>query len=145
MRRWLAATAILALLAAAWYWARPLPPVPCSHLQHWNATESAGRCVMATGLRLDSYDPLGNDMRQLPDRLTVKGNLIIYGTRIETLPASLVVEGDLVLHKTLVGRLPADLVVNGDLDVYMGFGSPEVRCADIPASVVIKGNRFCHN
>ena len=89
--------------------------------------ESAGRCVIGKSLRLNSYDPLANDLRQLPDRLTVKGNLVIYGTSIETLLASLVVEGNLVLHKTHVGRLPANLVVNGDLDVYMGFGSPELR------------------
>ena len=144
-RRWLLLGCALALLAAGLYWAWPLPPVPCSHLQHWNAADSAGRCVIDTSLRLDSYDPWAKDLRQLPDRLTVRGNLIIYGTRIESLPASLVVEGNLVLHKTHIGRLPADLVVNVDLDVYMGFGSPELRCADIPASVVIKGQRLCHN
>ena len=144
-RRWLFAGCAAPLLAAGLYWARPLPPVPCSHIQHWKAVESARRCVVGENLRLDNYDPLAKDLRQLLDRLTVKGNLVIYGTRIETLPASLVVEGNLVLHKTHIGRLPADLVVNGDLDVYMGFGSPELRCTDVSASVVIKGMRLCHN
>lgn len=144
-RRCLVAGSAVTLLAAGLYWAWPLPPVPCSHLQHWKAVEFAGRCVIDTSLRLDSYDPLAKDLRQLPDHLTVKGNLVVYGTQIETLPASMIVEGNLVLHKTRIGRLPADLVVSGDLDVYMGFGSPELRCADIPASVVIKGSRLCHN
>lgn len=137
--------ALAALAAAGIYIAWPPAPVPCSALQHWGATESGGRCLINTSLRLDSYDTQSRDLRRLPARLTVKGNLVIYGTRIDALPDSLMVEGNLVLHKTSIGKLPADLVVNGDLDTYAGFGSPPLLCSEISPTVIIKGSRGCSN
>lgn len=98
---------------------------------------NAGRCMVAGNLTVEG------DIRALPPALTVKGNLVIRGTQIETLPQDLVVEGNLILYKTLIARLPAGLRVDGDLDAYGGVGSPGLRCEDVLASV--KGKKACNS
>lgn len=137
--------ALASLAAAGLYIVWPPVPAPCSTLQRWDATESGDRCLINTSLRLDSHDPQTRDLRRLPSQLTVKGNLVIHGTRIDALPDALIVEGNLVLYKTSIGELPADLVVHGDLDTYAGFGSPPLPCSGISPTVIIKGSRGCSN
>jgi hypothetical protein len=126
------------LLAGGIYILRPAPPAPCESLQKFGAIEQAGRCVINRSITLE-----GN-LRRLPDRLTIKGNLTISGTYIEELPRTMVVEGALFLYKTSIAKLPPDLQVQGSFDQYSGFGSPGVKCNAIPKTTFIKGHRNCH-
>lgn len=107
----------------------------CESLAAFGAKVEGERCVVAGDLRLEG------GMEGLPPNLVVQGDLFINGTYIEQLPSGLVVEGNLELYKTSIGALPADLHVQGDFDNYLGFGSPDIPCAEIPASVVIEGDR----
>ena len=107
----------------------------CESLAAFGAQVDGERCVVAGDLRLEGA------MEGLPPNLVVQGDLIINGTYIDQLPSGLVVEGNLELYKTSIGALPDDLRVQGDFDNYLGFGSPDITCAEIPASVVIEGNR----
>ena len=128
----------LALLGGGIYSALPSPPALCLSLQRFGAVETGGRCVVKGDVKLEGA------VKRLPDHLTVQGNLRLNGTQIVELPVALIVEGDLFLYKTGIGKLPADLTIGGNFDPYGGFGSPGIRCDDIPPSVVIKGQRNCN-
>ncbi|MBD1856733.1 hypothetical protein Q2T42_26445 [Leptolyngbya boryana CZ1] len=129
---------IFPLLASGIYILRPAPPEPCESLRKFGAIEQAGRCIINRSVTLE-----GN-LKRLPDRLTIKGNLTISGTYIEDLPSAMIVEGTLFLYKTSIAKLPPDLQVQGSFDQYSGFGSPGVKCSAIPKTAFIKGHRNCH-
>lgn len=120
-------------LIVFFYW--PEKMYTCESLAAFGARLEGERCVVPADLRLEGA------FEGLPPNLVVQGNLFISGTYIDELPVGLVVEGNLELYKTRIGALPEGLLVKGDFDNYLGFGSPDMRCAEIPASVVIQGNR----
>lgn len=125
--------AVSAALTGLGLWAVwPRPPV-CESV---GARQEAGRCVFAGDL------VLRGDIAALPEGLEVRGDLTIEGTAIQRLPAGLSVAGDLTLYKTSIGALPEGLRVGGDFTNYLGFGSPVIRCAEVPASVIIRGDNL---
>jgi hypothetical protein len=128
--QWIISASIV--LAVAIYWTMPTPPPTCQSLQRFGAVEINGRCVVDRSIKIE-----GN-VNKLPDRLTVKGDLNIYGSYVTELPVALIVEGNLDLYKTSIGKIPPDLQVGRSLTTYLGFGSPEIRCQDIPKTAVIK-------
>lgn len=129
----------LAGIAGVLYFFLPKPPATCESLQRFGAISEQGRCLIKRSVTIE-----GN-INQLPDRLTVQGDLTISGTYITKLPKAMVVEGNLFLYKTSIAKLPADLKVGQGFDQYSGFGSPGVRCDAIPKTVEIKGSRNCHS
>ena len=108
----------------------------CASFARFGAELQGGRCVVADDLTLEG------DVDGLPPNLVVQGNLTINGTNIGYLPVGLVVDGNLDLYKTSIGALPENLVVGGNFTNYLGFGSPDILCAEIPASVVIRGQNL---
>lgn len=120
-------------LIAFFFW--PEKPYTCESLAVFGARIAGERCVVPGDLRLEGA------IDGLPPNLIVQGDLFISGTGIAVLPVGLVVEGNLELYKTSIGALPADLQVAGNFDNYLGFGSPDIRCDEIPPSVIIRGNR----
>lgn len=120
-------------LMAFFFW--PEKPYTCENLAALGARIEGERCVVPGDLRLEGA------IDGLPPHLVVQGDLFISGTGIAVLPVGLVVEGNLELYKTSIGALPADLRVAGNFDNYLGFGSPDIPCAEIPPSVIIRGNR----
>lgn len=120
-------------LVVFFFW--PEKPYTCESLAAFGARLDGERCVVPGDLRLEGA------IAGLPPRLVVQGDLFISGTGIAVLPVGLVVEGNLDLYKTSIGALPEGLQVAGNFDNYLGFGSPDIRCDEIPPSVVIRGNR----
>ena len=132
MRKMLVLVGLFGLFAF-FFW--PEKPYTCESLAAFGARLDGERCVVPGDLRLEGA------IDGLPPHLVVQGDLFISGTGIDVLPASLIVEGNLELYKTSIGALPADLRVAGDFNNYLGFGSPDIRCDEIPPSVIIQGNR----
>ena len=137
-RNKLFAMSALVVIGVDFFW--PQQVVTCAVLAEFGAVVEGDRCIMSADLTLEG------DVAALPPNLVVKGDLSINGTYIDHLPAGLVVEGSLDLYKTSIGALPENLSVGGDFTNYLGFGSPDLLCAEIPASVVIRGqNLGCSN
>ena len=122
---------VLGIVAFFWW---PEKRYACESLAAFGARRAGEQCVVAGDLHLEGA------IDGLPPNLVVQGDLLISGTYLDELPSGLVVEGNLELYKTNIGALPADLQVQGDFDNYLGFGSPDIACAEIPASVIIGGN-----
>jgi hypothetical protein len=122
------------IAAVAAYLALRPDRASCEDLSSAGAVRRGSACVVDGPLLLEA-----THWKALPDDLTVHGNLQIKGTSIRRLPSRLTVDGNLDLYKTSIEQLPADLVVGGDFDSYLGWGSPAIACADIPKTVVIKG------
>lgn len=120
-------------LIAFFFW--PEKPSTCESLAAFGARIEGEHCVVPGDLHLEGA------IDGLPPNLIVQGDLFISGTGIDTLPVGLVVEGNLNLYKTSIGALPEGLQVTGNFDNYLGFGSPDLRCDEIPPSVIIRGNR----
>jgi hypothetical protein len=127
--------ALGALMLAGLYFFWP-QSTTCASFARFGAELQGERCVVADDLTLEG------DVDGLPPNLVVQGNLTINGTNIGTLPVGLVVDGNLDLYKTSIGALPENLVVGGDFTNYLGFGSPDIFCAEIPVSVVIRGQNL---
>lgn len=126
---------VLGLLGIVAFFFWPEKPYTCESLAALGAHIDGERCIVAGDLRL------AGAIDGMPPNLVVQGDLFISGTRIDTLPTGLVVEGNLELYKTSIGALPEGLEVAGNFDNYLGFGSPDIRCAEIPPSVIIRGQR----
>lgn len=109
---------------------------PCSALAALGARVEGGRCV-TDGLNTAQYQG-----KLLPDDLTVRGDLQIYGQRLDKLPNGLIVEGDLFFYKATYA-IPDSLVVRGNVDSYLGFGDDLLKCADIPKSAKLMGQVRC--
>lgn len=122
------------ILAACEWVSSPAPA--CAALAEWGARMEGDRCVVAS-LNTATYSG-----KRLPDRLTVRGDLQIYGQRLAALPRGLIVEGTLDLYKATY-ELPADLIVHGDLERTLSFGDESLRCVDIPKTVRIDGSIRC--
>lgn len=118
------------------YFFWPQQVVTCADFAGFGAEIQGDHCVVSGDLTLEG------DVADLPPNLVVKGDLTINGTYIDHLPPGLVVEGALDLYKTSIGALPENLSVGGDFTNYLGFGSPDLLCAEIPASVVIRGQKL---
>jgi hypothetical protein len=80
---------------------------------------------------------VGTEINELPDSLTVIGNLILRNHGIKKLPNKLTVGGDLDLSYAGVTKLPDNLEVGGDLDLFgagqadlVGFGVPFIANPD---------------
>ena len=56
-------------------------------------------------------------IKKLPKKLTVKGSLNLQGTHIDSLPNNLTINGKLNISYTKIEKLPENLTVNGDLDI----------------------------
>lgn len=94
------------------------------------------------------------EITELPDNLTVVGNLDLYGTNIPSLPRGLIVGGSLGLYGTNITSLPNDLIVGGSLwlrrtkikklpDNLTIGGDLDLSCAKIevlPQNLTIGGN-----
>ncbi len=130
---------LMAVFLGIVYWNIPQPPASCQSLQQYGAKESGGRCIIDKNVYLEGK------IDRLPDRLTVKGNLTISGTYIEQLPAALIVEGNLYLYKTSISQIPADVQIGQGFGQDLGWGSPGVKCTDIPKTAIIKGSLRCFN
>lgn len=125
-----------AVVMVALYFLWPQQVVTCADFAGFGAEMQGDRCVVPGDLTLEG------DVAGLPPHLVVQGDLTINGTYIDQLPTGLVVEGSLDLYKTSIGALPENLRVGGDFTNYLGFGSPDLLCAEIPASVVIRGQNL---
>lgn len=133
------ATALLLAGAVTWgLWPAPAPPPPCAALASQGAREEGNRCVVDGDVTTRNYA-----YPRLPARLTVRGNLQIYGCDVAELPGELVVGKSLDLYKSCITRLPADLIVSGNVDSTLGFGDSLFRCDEVPASVRVGGNIHC--
>lgn len=131
---------VLAALAVGANCVWPQRIVTCTDFARFGAEIQGDRCIVPGDLTLEG------DFTGLPASLVVKGDLTINGTSIDHLPTGLVVEGSLNLYKTSIRALPEHLRVDGDFTNYLGFGSPDLLCAEIPTSVVIRGqNLGCSN
>ncbi|HET9958483.1 MAG TPA: hypothetical protein VFQ61_28510 [Polyangiaceae bacterium] len=115
---------------------RHVPGPPCAALAKLGAREEGNRCVVAQ-LNTAQYEGT-----LLPDHLTVRGALQIYGQRLDRLPDDLVVEGELFFYKATY-PIPADITVSGNIDSYLGFGDDLLRCKDVPSTAKIKGSIRC--
>jgi len=124
------------VVVAGVYFFWPQQVITCAAFAGFGAEVQEERCVVAGDLTL------AGAVDGLPANLVVQGDLTINGTDIDRLPTGLIVEGDLNLYKTSIGALPENLVVAGDFTNYLGFGSPDLWCAEIPASVVIHGQNL---
>lgn len=124
------------VVVAGVYFFLPQPVVTCADFAGFGAEVQGDRCIVPGDLTLEG------DFTGLPANLVVKGDLTINGTYIDRLPGGLVVEGNLDLYKTSISVLPENLVIGGDFTNYLGFGSPDIVCAEIPASVVIRGQNL---
>lgn len=132
--------AVGALVVVGVYFFWPQQVVTCTDFAEFGAEVQVDRCVVPGDLTLEG------DLAGLPPNLVVKGDLTINGTYIDHLPTGLEVEGNLNLYKTNIATLPEQLSVGGDFTNYLGFGSPDLLCVEIPASVVIRGqNLGCSN
>jgi hypothetical protein len=87
------------------------------------------------------------DMRLLPERLEVAGNLYLDHSLIKSLPKDLKVGGDLSIEATYIVSLPRGLQVGGDLylnDSYLYKTTSLNELRDIVKKMVepgfIKGN-----
>ncbi len=126
---------ILLLLISIWL---KLPNYsPCSNFSNFGSYEQNGTCIIPDNLVVEGK------VDGLPKTLHVKGNLEIKGTSISNLPSKLRVEGDLFLYKTSIGSISEDSYIGGNFNYYLGFGSPEIYCDEIPPKAVIKGNTLC--
>lgn len=137
-RNKLFAVGAFVVIGVYFFW--PQPVVTCADFARFGAEIQGDRCIVPADLTLEG------DVAGLPPNLVVKGDLTINGTDIDHLPAGLVVQGNLDLYKTNIATLPEQLSIGGDFTNYLGFGSPDLLCAEIPASVVIRGqNLGCSN
>jgi hypothetical protein len=55
----------------------------------------------------------------LPDNMTIEGNFILEGVRIDggILPNGLVVKGNLEINETDITELPSDMIIGGDVHI----------------------------
>lgn len=128
------AVGVLVVVGIYFFW--PQQVVTCADFAEFGAEIQGDRCIVSADLTLEG------DVTGLPPNLVVKGALTIKGTGIDHLPTGLVVDGNLDLYKTSIGALPENLSVGGHFTNYLGFGSPDILCAEIPASVVIRGQNL---
>lgn len=133
-RNRLFAAAVLVMVGVYLFW--PQQVITCAAFAGFGAEVQGDRCIVLGDLTLEGA------VDSLPAHLVVKGDLTINGTYIDRLPIGLIVEGDLNLYKTSIGALPENLIVVGSFTNYLGFGSPDLWCAEIPASVVIHGQNL---
>lgn len=111
--------------------------VPCSSFSEFQSYEQNGLCIIPDDLIVEGK------IDGLPKSLHVKGDLEIRGTSISNLPSKFRVDGDVFLYKTSIGNIPKNSYIGGNFDYYLGFGSPNIYCDEIPSKVVIKGNSGC--
>jgi hypothetical protein len=131
--------ALLAFVTIAWvtHWIdRHRAGPPCTALAGLGAREENGRCVIN---ELNTANYRG---QRLPDNLTVRGDVQIYGQRLDMLPKGLLVEGELFFYKATYA-IPEDLVVRGNVDSSLGFGDELLKCAEIPKTAKLMGSVRC--
>jgi hypothetical protein len=131
--------ALLAFVTITWvtHWInRHGAGPPCTALAGLGAREENGRCVI-DGLNTANYRG-----QRLPDNLTVRGDLQIYGQRLDILPKGLIVVGELFFYKATYA-IPEDLVVRGNVDSYLGLGDELLKCAEIPKTAKLMGSVRC--
>lgn len=110
----------------------------CNALAEQGAQWVGGRCVVSGDLSTRTYKS-----SLLPDHLTVRGHLEVYGCGVRRLPMDLHVEKGIWLYKACVTSLPPDLVVDGAIDSDVGFGGTLLSCAGIPKTARIGGDVRC--
>ena len=89
------------------------------------------------GLTVDgNLDISYTGLRELPENLTVGGGLYMEHTKIKKLPEGLTVDGDLNIRNTEIKELPEGLTVDGNLDIsYTGL-------RELPENLTVGGGLY---
>ena len=91
---------------------------------------------LSVGGNLDCSD---NQLKTLPKNLSVKGSLYCYNNQLKGLPENLSVKGSLYCFNNQLKRLPESLSVKGNLHCYNN------QLKRLPENLRVEGSLYCYN